>query len=238
MATSKHFQAWRQRGLFFLILLAFGVSAHFGYAAIHQDRVLFRRAEQHFQAGNPAQAMQLYQAALDMGLQWPQAVIRVVEAALASGDAAAAEQGLNNLLQSNVRPLPPELRNLAGLFDRFGRPELARELLEHYPRQLLANPDLSLYLAGLYRRAEWFRDADLLYQRLLEVPGFQEIAAVELAVTYLAMGRTEDAESLLRAALETAPDNREARIHLARVLTGQGRFHEAIEEYKTVLGDS
>lgn len=238
MTASKQFLAWRQRVLFALILVLFGVSAHFGYAAIHQDRVLFRRAEQQLQAGNPAQAMRLYQAALDIGLQWPQALIRVVETALASGDEAAAEQGLNNLFQSRVRPLPPELRNLAGLFDQFGRPDLAREVLEHYPRQLLSSPELTLYLAGLYRRAEWFRDAELLYQRLLDVPRFREVAAVELAVTYLAMGRAEDAEFLIRKTLETAPDNREARIHLARILTRQGRFHEAIEEYKTVLGDS
>lgn len=238
MAASKHSQAWRQRVLFTLILVLFGVSAHLGYAAIHQDRVLFRRAEQQFQAGNPVQAMRLYRAALDLGLQWPKALIRVVEAALAARDEAAAEQGLNNLLQSKVRPLPPELRNLAGLFDQFGRPDLAREVLEHYPRQLLASPELTLYLAGLYRRAEWFWDAELLYQRLLDNPRTQEVAAVELAVTYLAMGRVEDAEFQLRKILETAPDNREARIYLARVLTGQGRFHEAIEEYKTLLGDS
>ncbi len=233
----KSHQAWRQKGLYFLILLGFGLTAHFGYAAIHQDRVLFRRAEQQLQGGNPVQAMHLYQAALELGLKKPQALIRIVEAALASGNIVAAEQSLNNLLQSRVKPLPDQLLNLAGLFDRFDSPELARELLEHYPRQLLSRPDLTLYLAEIYRRTAWFREAELLYEQLLDVPELYEIAALGLVKMFAAQERHVEAEAVLRHVLQRNHDNRTARIYLGRILSWQGRFNEAIVEYQTALGD-
>lgn len=238
MNASRHAQARRQRALFVLILMAFGLAAHYGYAAMHQDRILFRRGEQQYLAGNPDQAMHLYRQALDSGLQWPHALIRVVEAALVTGNDPLVAQAIRNLFDSRVRPAPPELRNLAGLLDGSGRPELARDFLEHYPRQVLASPDLSLALAGLYRRDGRFLDAELLYRRLLGVPAVRDVATLELAVTFFIMGRTQQAESLLRQVLQTTPEDRRARIHLARVLTAQGRFHEAIQEYQTVLGDS
>ncbi|HDQ40046.1 MAG TPA: tetratricopeptide repeat protein [Desulfonatronum sp.] len=233
----KPSSAVRQKGLYILLLFLFGASAHFGYAAVYPDRVLFRRAEQHLQAGNPEQAMQLYQQALDLGLRWPRAVIRVIEAALAAQNHIAAEQGLENLLTSKTRLLPDELLNLAVLFDRFDRPELARELLEHYPRQLLASPDLTLYLAGLYRRSMWYREADLLYTQLAEIPGMKTTAALEQAEMYGWQGRYIDAEELLRGILQMEPENRMARIILGRVLSWDGRFIEAITEYKKALGE-
>jgi tetratricopeptide (TPR) repeat protein len=235
MGASNH-HAWPQKILYILILFSFGIIAHFGYATMHQDRILYRRAEQQLQAGNPERASHFYQQALDQGLQWPRALIRVVEAALKAGNLDSAVQGLNNLLDSKAKPLPTELLRLAGLFDQFDRPLLARDLLEHYPRQLMSSPELSFYLAGLYRRTGWVAEADLLYARLENIPEWQTAVAINRAEMASQSGRFDQAEHILRRLLDSDPDNRTARILLGRVLSWMGRIDEAILQYKAALG--
>jgi tetratricopeptide (TPR) repeat protein len=235
MAPHPH-HARAQKALYILILIGFGILAHFGYATVHQDRILYRRAEQQLQAGNPALAASLYQQALDQGLQWPRALIRVMEAALKTGNPAAARQSLDNLLDSKAKPLPGELLRLAGLFDQFDRPLLAKDLLEHYPRQLLSSPELSFYLAGLYRRTGRVAEADLLYARLENIPEWQTAVAINRAEMASQSGRFDQAEHILRRLLDSDPDNRTARILLGRVLSWMGRIDEAILQYKAALG--
>jgi tetratricopeptide (TPR) repeat protein len=49
------------------------------------------------------------------------------------------------------------------------------------------------------------------------------------------MGQPNEAETLLREALQYDPDLSQARYHLGRALEKEGRETEAIEEYRTAI---
>lgn len=58
----------------------------------------------------------------------------------------------------------------------------------------------------------------------------------DLGLAYLAIGRFSQATEAYRAYLDRRPQDRQARIQLARALSWSGRYDEAIVEYRTFLG--
>ncbi|NCC24967.1 MAG: tetratricopeptide repeat protein [Deltaproteobacteria bacterium] len=229
--------ALRQQGQYLFLLLVCAVAAHLAYQTLHADRVLFREAEASLVAGHDQQARRLFRQALDHGLDWPPALIRTVEAALETGDQITAAQALENFRSSVGSPRPEQLLELAGLLDRFGQPEQARDIMAAYPRIVTSSPDVAMYLAGLCRRTGDWDQAEALYTRLAGIPALRLRADLERAEMYAWQGRYSEAETLLRQVLTAQPDLRPARLTLARVLSWGGRFQEAITEYKNALGE-
>lgn len=83
-------------------------------------------------------------------------------------------------------------------------------------------------------RQDWTEAELELEQLVLEFDRFPG-PFVNLAIVYLASGRTSEAEAVLESALETAPGHAAANNQLGIVLRRQGRFDEAEAAYRRAL---
>ncbi len=122
----------------------------------------------------------------------------------------------------------------------------------HFSRQEFAEA-LVLYQAsaerGLHTRALWKHlgtcylatgdplKARAAFRKMVAQSEHRTAAEEELAGIYVRFDRFHEAEALYRIILRKNPEDRSARIRLARVLSWTGRLTAAIREYKRALGE-
>jgi thioredoxin-like negative regulator of GroEL len=231
-----------QKVAYILILLLSGVSALLAYPLIHPDRVLFRQAEQAWQADRQSDALSLYTQAFVLGLDRPQALYQMVIAALQVGDVTFAEQALARLQERHSQKRPPasDLLSIAGAMDAAGRPDLASTLLARDADLFSTDSSDALYLADLLRRSQRYDDAARLYRAMRDTapPEYARLAALQWAEMLGWQERFDAAEGLLQEHLEKDPLDRDARILLGRILSWSGRMQEAISAYQQALGET
>lgn len=117
--------------------------------------------------------------------------------------------------------------------DSKGAERVFREVLKGEPE----NRDALIGLGRLLKSRGRYAEAARLFQRAAGLSGGAERVRLKTeAATALARSkRYGESIGLYREALEEAPQNRGARIGLARTLGWAGRYGESIEEYKKVL---
>ncbi len=134
---------------------------------------------------------------------------------------------------------PGALNNLGNQLRSRGRID---EAVGSYRRALNVNPDYALAHVNLGNvLRDQGRPSEALghHTRAVELlpPGAPATyqAHYNLGVTYLALGRTEDAVSEFRLVLEDRPDLADVRTRLGLALGRLGRLDEAIEQFRAVL---
>jgi tetratricopeptide (TPR) repeat protein len=226
----------RQYILFAGILCVTALLSTAGYHIVHQDRVLFRKAETLFHSRDYAQAASQYKLALEAGLKNPDAFSRMGDAYLASGAFKDAARAFEEVLRK--RPgYQYAVRRLASVYDYSDRTDEAVALYLHHSASTSKDSVALVHLGDLYKRKKEYQEAERVYQRALEIRPDLLSARIGLAELYTWMGRYEKAASLYRAVLKEQPTLRSARVQLARVLSWKGDLDEAIKEYRIVLGE-
>nr|WP_275074238.1 tetratricopeptide repeat protein [Pseudodesulfovibrio aespoeensis] len=94
-----------------------------------------------------------------------------------------------------------------------------------------------MYLADLFRRQERYGEALVEYDRLLAEDPTNAEAALGRIETLAWAGEVETALPLARELVRARPEDRAARLTLARILSWSGRMDEAESEYRRLLGE-
>ena len=175
---------------------------------------------------------------------------RQAEVKYQSGQTDRALADLQQFVRSsrNEKLLPEAYYYLGSIFSDRGRYEEAigylRQVVERYPSSA-RYPDAARRLGTIYLDEERPQDALSVYRRLESAAGGDNRLIAEArygqGMALLQTGRTEEAERLLRNAVEAAPDAPEtlpASLGLARVYEGSGRTSEAIPMYSRVVENS
>jgi tetratricopeptide (TPR) repeat protein len=151
------------------------------------------------------------------------------EAALASGDAAAAERRYREVLAS----FPDHFRSLRGLQDALlalGRDDEARALGE---QRLAAGEDAAGHL--LLARVATPDEAEREIAAARASDPANRFAQHAAAVVAIRQGALDEAEELLGDALQSCEPYPEARLARARVRAILGRFDAAVGDYRLYL---
>jgi tetratricopeptide (TPR) repeat protein len=134
----------------------------------------------------------------------------------------------------NINPaLPASWRLLEGLYRMTGQPENERMAAAHVAT-LKALPPEILTATGLFSDGEWLLAENMVRAYLLKhgnhVEGMRLLARIGIEREIL-----DDAELLLEAVLELAPDYQAARYDYARVLLDRHKHVRAREEIEKLL---
>jgi tetratricopeptide (TPR) repeat protein len=140
----------------------------------------------------------------------------------------------------NANELAEEAERLAELGDAAGASSLAQKALSLRPHGARARRaygramiesgrlDRALDVARRLRQEGLIADAESLYTLLVDRAPVDASMLCEAAGLFLDTGAESDAERCLQAALNVDPTRREAASMLARLMTGAGRFEEAL----------
>lgn len=132
-------------------------------------------------------------------------LMAAVLTALQSGDNAGAEAALTPLLA--VRPDDPQLlRLLAIALVRQNRPHEAEPLLRRFVA-VEPSADSLTFLADVQYRIQAFADCEVTLTRIIGMNAATPVQLRQLAKVKSVTGKAEEARTLLREALERAPDN-------------------------------
>ena len=225
----------RQYMVYAIWLGTIAVMALAVYPRVKPQWVNFRRGERLFLAQRFSQAIPFFQQALAEGLKRPEALKHLGDAYLATGQFQAALPVFQRLVQERPDDMGARL-GLVGLYDQFGQVDEALALLEQRPDLWAHDPLALARVADLYRRRQEFAVAEKFYEQAMRlIPGDVAIQ-LKLAETLGWMGQTDKVLAICRQILKQDPQNRMARLHMARVLSWQGRMEEAVKEYRTLLG--
>jgi tetratricopeptide (TPR) repeat protein len=109
---------------------------------------------------------------------------------------------------------------------------LFRHNVEVYPESWQARCQLS---TGLLKQGKREEAADELGRAVRLDPDERHGILLELALLQVSVGRMDEAEQSLQAALRARPDYPEGHYELARFRARQGRTDEAIDQYRQAL---
>lgn len=218
-----------------LILITVGAAASWAYHGIHEDHILYRRAETFFENGSFAEAVPLYERAFRSGYVKPNAVRHLIIACRTTGDMDRAISVLESLRSETEEPAP--LLLLGELYAEKGMWEQALSLLKSRESLLADDPGAMMQLADAYRNTGDLPEAIRCYRRALEKRSTWLYGRFRLAEVLAWSKRYEESASLFRSILVDHPEHRASRLFLARVLSWDGRFDEAIEVYQQLLGE-
>ncbi len=116
--------------------------------------------------------------------------------------------------------------------------EQAIPLYQQAIRDGLVNRDAFRHLAECHEQNGTLDDAIALYESFAKTDVNDFWLQLELGGLYARHQRFESAVKTYRYALTLEPQNRTARIFLARSLTAVRMFDEAADEYKILLGET
>lgn len=227
----------KQRLSYILLLALSAATAVVLYPILNKSTVLLHQAEILKDKGMIEESDALVAQAVEKGSRRPAPVLRAARLYLEEGREAKAVSLLNETL-SSMRTVPPGLpRRMAGLLDSYNHPAEALHLM------LQTNPDRfsrndRLYLADLLRRQKRYDEAMKEYSILLEETPSDTEAALRRVETLTWMEDLDAALPLARQLVRSNPENRPARLLLARILYWTGYVDEAEAEYKRLLGEN
>jgi tetratricopeptide (TPR) repeat protein len=90
-------------------------------------------------------------------------------------------------------------------------------------------------LAHRHQRANEFRQAEKVYQQIVQMDSNNAQAWHQLGLVAQALKMPAEAESHLQRVLALQPDDAAARLHLANVLAEQGKLGDAAAQYQQVV---
>jgi protein O-mannosyl-transferase len=98
----------------------------------------------------------------------------------------------------------------------------------------------ALLIIGVLSLAAWvqtsyWRDSETLFRHALAVTTNNDVAENNLGIVFLRQGKTDEAISLLQAAVDLRPDNSPAHENLAKALLQKGEVSEALIHYRKLL---
>ena len=208
-----------------------------GYRVVQNKHVLYRQAENAWKSGDDRRALPLYEKAILAGADFPDAYINAGEIALAQGEIERGATLLDTLAFGGQDIAPGLAGRIAGLYDQYGEPGRALNVLEHsHVKIKLQEPQL-LHMADLLRRDFAYGKALDVYRDVLAENPESRPAGLGLAETLGWLGRFEEALPLCQNLLSAHPGDRNARVLYARILSWNGQFDDAIREYKLLLGE-
>lgn len=216
------------------VLLAIVVVTSLAYRQMNPGWVSAQRAFAAAVAGDRETAVAQLSIAQDRGRKIPGVQVRIAEAAAELGDLGLAEEAFARIAE--VRPADRRLvTGYASVLHRLGRPSAALHVfLQGLEHDAKLDASAQLQLAGLYRQALLYPEAEEIYRELLRVRGSRRQAQLELG-EMLAWQREFDASlALFEALAEQYPADREVMLAHARVLDWAGRPDEALQRYRTI----
>lgn len=207
------------------------------YFLLRPGWVYYRQGENYFFAKNFQQAIVLYQKSIKAGLNRPQIMAHLGDAYMATGQFHQAMQVFEGILAHDPNH-KGAIRNLAGLYDQFGRLDEAIGL--YSKNQHVWSTDLAslLHYVELITRQKNFTLAQTLVRQALQQHPQNISLQIKLAEILSMEKQYDQAIDLYTNILKKYPENRLARLQLARVLSWQGRFEEARVEYRKILGEA
>ncbi len=221
--------------ILFLCLTATTVTVLYRFT--NQASLWLHHAETLRLAGDLQAASPFYEKAFQGGLRSHKAVYRVVQMYLGRHDIATAARLAKEHILGTKRLPKYELSEFVGLFDANNAPQIALDLLVSRHAEVLAEDALALRLADFYRRLKRPDEAESVYRLLLSRLPQNRNATLGLAETIGFSGQRTEAERLCHEVLNRHPGDRGARFLLARLFTADGRFDQAVAEYKILLGE-
>jgi len=226
----------RQRLGYTALLALSAATALFLYPIINKPLVLLHRAETLAREGRTEEADELVVQAVREGARRPAPVLRAAGLLLEEGQQAKAVALLQNALK-DMRPIPAGVAGrMAGLLDTHGLPQDALAILLQTEPERRTRGE-RLHLADLLRRQKRYAEALAEYDAVLRADPADAEAALRRVETLAWEGDLETALPLARELVRSEPENRPARLLLARILNWSGRVDEAEAEYKRLLGE-
>ena len=226
-----------QRIFFLTALLIAGLSTSWAYHKFQSGWVYFRKAENSLARGDPAKAGQDLRQALASGPGSLRVGAELARVLTMQGRTREAEEIYRGLVEENSGD-PAALNLLVNLLDASGRPVEALAVLESHQDLWSDDQAFRLRLADLYRRSGRFEPAEEIYSRLSVGKDGSAKARYLWAETLAWQGKLDQAQVLLQELLKETPDNRRARLALARILSREGRLEEAARQYRIYLGEA
>jgi len=220
---------------FFVLLIVSALLSSFAYRAVNFSYVALRHGESLWQQGRDDDARKAFQTAASADFLRPGMALKLARAAFLAGDEATGQAVLDALFNSKSKLTPYMLHTAAGIYDQFGMPDRAMEVLSRADESILLSESSATYLAELKARSGDMEGAEKLYRKVIVAYPRDTGASLGLAQLLAWNGHTKEAEDICLPVVAREPGNKQARIVLGRILTAAGRFEEAIAEYRKAL---
>lgn len=155
-----------RRLLMVLVLVGLAIATTSAYHLLHQDRILYRQAEDHFGRQEYGRAVPLYRAALKAGLVKPDLDRQLARSLLMAGQPEEAVA----LCEKDLKEYPDRLSSmitLAEVYNRVGRFDEAAGL---YRTVLMKHPGdrgMQIHLARALAGSGRFDEAVAVYRQAL-----------------------------------------------------------------------
>jgi len=226
----------RQRLGYATLLALSAAAALYLYPVFNNQLILLHKAEILANEGRSVEADAMLVRAVEEGARDPDALLLAAGRLLEEG----RKDEVINLFREALndrRPTPAGLAGrMAGLLDSRGLSDEALALLlQTAPER--RNEEERLHLADLLRRNERYAEALAEYDAVLREDPASAEAGLRKVETLAWKGDLDTALPLARALVRAEPDNRAARLLLARILYWGGHVDEAEAEYKRLLGE-
>eukprot|EP00831_Metopus_contortus_P081294 TRINITY_DN8513_c0_g1_i1.p4 TRINITY_DN8513_c0_g1~~TRINITY_DN8513_c0_g1_i1.p4 ORF type:complete len:241 (-),score=63.18 TRINITY_DN8513_c0_g1_i1:1158-1880(-) len=226
----------RQKSIYAALLVLSTAGLLFWYPMDNRPLVLLHRAQTLASEGRFSESDALIVRAVKEGARSSDAVLRAAQILLETGEGRQAFSLMDQIL-SETRPTQSGLaEQMAGLMDAYGYEEEALALLMRTESEGRSQAE-RLYLADLLRRRERHAEALVEFDRVLAEDPTNAEAAIGRVETLAWAGDVETALPLARELVRARPDDRAARLTLARILSWSGRADEAEIEYRRLLGE-
>lgn len=219
--------------LLIVVVLVFGTS--WVYRAINKDWVAFRQGISAINKGDYERGLERLETAQTAGLEHPQLQIRLGEAYLALDRLDDARSVFTSLIREDPSDAAA-VSTLAGIYQTRDEPARALHVfLDGRDAGAVFDPREELQMAGLFAQLQLTPEAMELYRDLSANPETELVARIRLAELYAWNRDYGESVKLLSAVIAQDPNNRAARLLLARVLSWDGRRPESIAEYQRLL---
>ncbi|MBU4244482.1 MAG: tetratricopeptide repeat protein [Pseudodesulfovibrio sp.] len=226
----------RQKSIYAALLVLSAAGMFFLYPLVNRPLVLLHRAQTLASEGRVSESDALIVRAVKEGARSVDAVLRAAQILLETGEGRQAFSLMDQTLSETRSTRSGLAGQMAGLMDAYGYEDEALALLLRTDPEGRSRGE-RMYLADLFRRQERYGEALVEYDRLLAEDPTNAEAALGRIETLAWAGEVETALPLARELVRARPEDRAARLTLARILSWSGRMDEAESEYRRLLGE-